>query len=557
MDFKYDSTIEHKGVLFYVAGGGTKAYFFCGGCLIAISRPVLDDGLCGEIAKFGLTLRGLQGKERLMANYVRTELCRRGMKWALPPEGGEMFIDMVDMLNHDAGCSERDLCGHKEVSVQDPVLAEHIVSFCVASGLLITVAKDSPEERVIHLFDSPTTINAYTGFVYETDERVFALTQARLTDLPQSLINLAEGLFDGIPIRRKGLVGEEECSDRVDVVITSARAAATTTVMQRMANKIRLHARDATTDDYQADGKSASSAGARKKSAAISAFVQVKYIPRVVNIWRFRGDGGGGRPTKSLVHLWAVYCRADVALSEETECWEGLEPELDNSRDKINAAIEATFGRGSPPFVGGSLPKNVTPTQKFVILQYTQARLNLPTCYPLIEHLCLSYAADPEAFPAPPLEEHALADTVNALFRSATFAGAAAEVVARNDFRGADAVPDDDTPPHFDSLVQDANVLLETAEDLLDLLLPTPQYNEVRVDKMTHILDRLYRGEDLARIASSECRTMDNSDLMCVALDVIASSAFADTPMTRHMGVYVSALIDARLKEAGVPSFCP
>uniref|UniRef100_A0AAU0K8G2 UL21 protein n=1 Tax=Anatid alphaherpesvirus 2 TaxID=3080522 RepID=A0AAU0K8G2_9ALPH len=545
MEFKYDSTIEFRDVLFYIAGGGSRAYFFCGGCLIAVSRPRGEGEPCGEIAKFGLTLRGFGGKDRTIANYVRSELSRRGMRWALPADDGEMFVDCVDALNQNTGCSERDLCGHTEISIHDPCLAEHLVSFCVASGLIVTTARDIPQERTIRLFDSPAIVNAYSGFVYEPRTTACVLTQARLIELPSALAALIEGLFDGVPTARRALISER-AKDRIDVVVSAPKAADTTTIAaHRQAGRRRVH-------PCQIQDQST-----RPKKAAISEFVQVKYIPRVINIWTY-GDGNDGvprtRPSKSLAGLWAVYCRIDAVLSPEMDGWEGLEPEMDDSRAKLFDAAHAVFGRGAPPFVGANVPRGVTPVQRFALLQYSQARRGLPNCYLLLDHLCKSYASDPNAFQDPQLNGDDLADTVNSIARDALFAGAAAEIAAKTDHRtvGKSAGSISETPS--ETSLGDADALLDVAEEMLAVSF-IEIHRDVRTTRLACVLDKLYRGEDSLSVAAVESAALGNSELLCAAVDVSNTTAFSDSDNADRWAIYASALIDARLKTAGLMSF--
>ncbi|PVE26518.1 hypothetical protein DC025_14640, partial [Enterococcus faecalis] len=92
MEFEYQSTIVHQGVLFYIADGGDRAYFVHGGCIVSVHRR------SREIGKFGLTLRGNAPGNRVVANYVRTELARLGRAWAAPQGSDDVFVDALGLL---------------------------------------------------------------------------------------------------------------------------------------------------------------------------------------------------------------------------------------------------------------------------------------------------------------------------------------------------------------------------------------------------------------------------------------------------------------------------
>ncbi|SCO83567.1 tegument protein UL21 [Spheniscid alphaherpesvirus 1] len=545
MDLKYNYTIIHNGVLFYISEDGDRAYFFCGGCVLSIPRPgVTASGYTGEIAKFGLTIRGVGQNDRTVANYVRSELNRKGKKWALPVSNDEVFLDSADLIHHGDSATERDLCGTLEVQIRDICLTEYFVSLSVSSGLLVTTGRDIPADRTVRLFDQPVITNAVSGFVYQPNPYTFVLVHARLTELPQAIVSLTEGVFDRVPSVRRPL--KEERSVRTDVIVRSARAIDNITILPRRSRNCSRRSA-AQTDRLNAD---ATGYNEKNRKTTVSEFVQVKFIPRTLNIWEFGSDVT--RPLKSLHGLWTVFCYIDTVLSSDEPAWSDLDASVNEARPKVADAAEAVFGGvAGSQFIGTSLRENGTPAQKFALCQYILARTGLPNCYPLIDYMCRSYANDQKSEPEPPLDNNALADTANALFRYAAFAGSAADIVLSCDYTKLT-----DTP-HVKSehILSDAKCLLETIEEehgVGDDDVTACNQRNIRINHIAFILEKLYESGDILSVASIASRIQRTSELIAAYVDVRSINAFGDDEENERAACALSVLIDSRLITAGI-----
>ncbi|AEN80104.1 UL21 [anatid alphaherpesvirus 1] len=559
MEFHYWETINHNGVTFYITRDGMRAYFACGGCILSVPRPPENDSdTQAELAKFGIALRGITSGDLVLSNYVRSELGRRGLKWIIGD--GEVFIDSLDLLGHTSGSSERDLCGTNsgdgsterdlcgalEVEVRDQCIAEYMVSLEISSGLILSTGHIFSNYQVIKLYDVPIITNASSGFIYEPNRNAFALMQARLTSLPQSLAAMVDGLFDRIAVRRRGV---REETKQTDVIITGKRSFGTVLVKHGHGERHRgsgggtLNTNDDCDITTTLHSRKHSRRGARKTT--VSSFVQVKYIPAVLNIWEY--GAGNFKPTRSLGALWTVFCRIGDVVSQDISTWFGLEPEFNDARARIGDAIEASFGNIGELFVGYSMGRSVSSAQKFALVQYILCKGGYPNCYPIIEHLCVSLSADSESFPEPPRDIHLLVDTTNRLFRESCIIWASSVAILSTRVKQLRVATDED-----DSVMDDAETLFEMATDLLDTAQEHQSIQLQRIARLASIIAEIYTTNDLMKTAIRTDRCFGNSYILNATIDAMCSSIFDEKCDIQKGVLTLGALIDRRLKNAGL-----
>ncbi|QBN85140.1 tegument protein UL21-like protein [Phocid alphaherpesvirus 1] len=406
MDFKYNDTIVHKGVIFYIYDNGNRAYFTNGGCIISIPRPKSGKNL--EIAKFGLTVRGVTSSDRVVANYVKSELNNTGRGWAVPQSEEDVFLDRVDLLSHGPGASDRDLCGSLELEIYDQYLTECMVSLKVSSGIILTTGRDLIQERTLRLFKEPIITNASSGFVYTPSSTCFTLVQAYLTELPKSLESLICGLFDGIPVKRLPIKDYEENS--TNVIVTSNKSITTLAV-----KPARYAMR------------------ALRRETIISNFVQVRYIPKPCNIWDPQVKASNLNSVQILSSIFNV-----VDFMIKSENWDGLDEDLNEARSTISSATAAIFGEQEKPlqFIGSHLISTETSKlQLFVLIQFIFARWNLFNCYATLEKLTNSYIhVNQEVSKIVDVDK--IIDIVNEIIRESSILGSMSILILRLNLPG-------------------------------------------------------------------------------------------------------------------------
>lgn len=493
---------------------------------MAVGRPPTDDSQA-EFAKFGLALRG-DGESKPLAAYVRRELLRRGMKWALPPGDDELFIDCMAFLNLDGACSEREICDLVCLETYDPEITKHMVSTNVISGLLIQTAHESPRDCVIHLPGAPQVTDAHSNAVYECNSGAFVLTCATLVELPTSLNDLVEGLFDGVPIPRDAL-SSRSLSRRTNVIITSTKAAETTTI-QRM--HVPRHKQRGNLNTIAATLRPV------KKHARFSPFVQVKYIPRVLKIWSCDSDSH----SPSLKELRELFCKVDMVRRENMYAESQLEPESVTS--ELVLIVDTVFGRPLAPFIGvGSENIRVSHFQKFLLLQGVLILNRLPNCYGPLRELCIQHAPAGEESP-PLVSDSVIADMANHMFRVAVFIGMVVEIVA-----GCVSFASEELETRFPSATAftDAGILLNGIEAS-----PKPNcLSELKTRKLALILDGIYRDMDPIDVALQESVGLNTAELLSAAIDISVMSAFEHSGWCSGYMEHFVSLLDARLREGG------
>ncbi|AIL02958.1 tegument protein UL21 [Equid alphaherpesvirus 3] len=523
MDFKYSDTAIHNGVVFYIADGGHRAYFIYGGCVLSVPRTHATSR-SGEIAKFGLTVRGLTPGDRVVANYVRSELNRTGRHESTPSSEEDVFVDRLEVLAQGPRARGRDLCGSFDIEVYDPYLAECMVSLKVTSGLILSTGRDIPQEGILRLFDVPTIANAASGFVYTPNTACFALVQAYLAELPSELEALVDGLFHRIPAARQPLREDAARPGRTDVIVTSSRAAETMAIRPAHYAKRAL------------------------RGTVVSDFVQVRLIPKPCEIW-----DSANRATSlgSLRALQLVFKVADeIILFEET--WDGLDEYLNEARSTVADAVAAVYGLGENlPFFGGRLAQQgVTTLQRFVLCQFILAKWDLVNCYAALERLAESYAnAYPEAHGRLP-EADLVADAANELVRESGFLGEMCERLVRLD------------PPPLVSYKPLPEVVEIEAVWLAELavsLAGAPRVPDLSGDatrrlefEMGKVLGRLYAKEGIWAAAAASCKTFENGVPMAVAIETNLATAFDGSDACRKSAYYLHRLVSQRLKRGGV-----
>ena len=525
MEFKYHDTMVSRGVLFYIADNGNRIYFTHGGCLISVQRPQSKNR--PEIAKFGLTVRGVGEGDRLVANYVRSELNNTGRGWAVPQTDEDVFLDKVDLLSHGPDVSDRDLCGGFELEIYDQYLTECMVSLKVSSGIVLTTGRDLPQDGTLRLFEVPTITNASSGFVYTPNRSCFRLIQAYLSELPKALEELIDGLFDGIPCPRLPINGDEP-PITTDVIVTSKRA------VPAMAVRPTPYA-----------------TRALRRDMIISNFVQVRYIPKPSNIWDPRDRASG---VNSIQVLCALIQRVDEILSID-DCWDGLDDELNESRSTINTAISALFGEtGEKPFLGArsSAGNKITPAQRFVLCQFIFMRWNLFNCYATLERLSDSYS---RAFSTPepkPGDVHTTLDAVNDLLGEGAILGKLSVLIFYMQLH-----PMIGYKQFSPTVEKEAEMLtLFTAEHEKK----NTQFLMVdelrRVDfEIAKLLDALFSGGGIDGCALAACRSIRNAVPVYLAMAMKSITAFDIHEDAARGAQFIYKLVTRRLRLGGCSGF--
>ncbi|UOF75740.1 UL21 [Suid alphaherpesvirus 1] len=525
MEFEYQSTIVHQGVLFYIADGGDRAYFVHGGCIVSVHRR------SREIGKFGLTLRGNAPGNRVVANYVRTELARLGRAWAAPQGSDDVFVDALGLL---LPLTELDLCGRAELDVYDPYLVECMVSL-PASALSLTLVHDRQQDRVLELLAEPAIVHPSSGFVYAVNEACFALVQAYLSELPSSLQVLTEGLFDGIPGVRPPLSGETRPTA---VVVKGGRAAPTLSVRPRRYAERALRA------------------------TVVSDFVQVRYIPATRRIWATRGG------SLSLQMLCDLVAGADAIL-RRAAC---------ASDDASAAVVEAVSAVAADPFFGtGST--SLTGAQRFALYQFILARWHLPSCYAALEGMLDTLDERPGAGAGDDEDggeggggggngngdggasraASAVAHAVNRVLREATVFGEVMRMLVNAAVVHAPALapivsaaPAGASPPTTKHAREDAATGLELAVMMSDAEAnaPAPGVCELVEAAGARVLDGLYAGRGLVAATAPVGRALRLTSTVCAEAALL--TAFGDSPAALRGAQYLFQLFRARLARANI-----
>nr|AQZ57699.1 tegument protein UL21 [Human alphaherpesvirus 2]AQZ57770.1 tegument protein UL21 [Human alphaherpesvirus 2]AQZ57841.1 tegument protein UL21 [Human alphaherpesvirus 2]AQZ58196.1 tegument protein UL21 [Human alphaherpesvirus 2]QAU10722.1 UL21 [Human alphaherpesvirus 2] len=526
MELSYATTLHHRDVVFYVTADRNRAYFVCGGSVYSVGRPRASQP--GEIAKFGLVVRGTGPKDRMVANYVRSELRQRGLRDVRPVGEDEVFLDSVCLLNPNVS-SERDVINTNDVEVLDECLAEYCTSLRTSPGVLVTGVRVRARDRVIELFEHPAIVNISSRFAYTPSPYVFALAQAHLPRLPSSLEPLVSGLFDGIPAPRQPLDARDR---RTDVVITGTRAP------RPMA------------------GTGAGGAGAKR--ATVSEFVQVKHIDRVVSPSVSSapppsapdaslpppGLQEAAPPGPPLRELWWVFYAGDRAL-EEPHAESGLTREEVRAVHGFREQAWKLFGSVGAPraFLGAALA--LSPTQKLAVYYYLIHRERRMSPFPALVRLVGRYIQRHGLYvPAP--DEPTLADAMNGLFRDALAAGTVAEQLLMFDL-----LPPKDVPVGSDARA-DSAALLRFVDS--QRLTPGGSVSPEHVMYLGAFLGVLYAGHGRLAAATHTARLTGVTSLVLTVGDVDRMSAFDRGPAgaagrTRTAG-YLDALLTVCLARA-------
>ncbi|BBM13193.1 tegument protein [pteropodid alphaherpesvirus 2] len=512
MELAYASTFHHQDVVFYITADGNRVHFVCGGCVYSICRP--RNNQAGEIAKFGLVVRGTGAKDRTIANYVRSELQRRELKGISPIGEDEVFLDSVYLLNPNVA-SEAECINTGDVEVLDECLSEYFTSVRTSPGVSVTGVRVRPQDKVIEVLELPDIVNLSSQFVYTPSPHAFALAQAHLPHLPAALKRLTDGLFDGIPAPRAPLSGAPR---RTDIVITGQKSV-----------KPVAGAR--------------SSVGAERR-ATVSEFVQVKHIDRV-------GRPGSAAKTQTtippptLAELWLVFYSGERAVCDShTGAFLTREEEL--FRRAIKKQAWLLFGSATAPraFIGASLA--VSPIHKLAAYYFLIQREKRSPLFPLLVQLTSKYNQH-HGINVPPSDEFLLADLLNALFRDALTLGLAAEQLLM-----FDVLPPRDAPVGSDVRGDSAAVLqLAAALDAQTTDAPSPAIKPEHVTYLGVFMGIVYAGRSRLSAATYTARLTGITSLVLLAAEVDQLSAFdrgrsgADT--RARAASYLAVLLSSQL----------
>lgn len=530
MEFPYHSTVSYNGVTFYFNERATRAYFICGGCLISIPRK---HG--GEIAKFGHVVRGVGPGDRSVASYVRSELNRTGKTWAVSSNNNCVFLDRVALLSAGSGAVDRDLCGTFDVEVEDPTLADYLVSLPV-THLTLVAGVDVTRENKLKLFPTPTAINTTNGFMYVPNEASFSLVYMRMLELPEGLQELVSGLFDGTPEIRDALNGSND--DEKTSIIVSRRAADVVT-------------EDVKADDVPISGEPYSEKQPRRRKKSdhitLSNFVQIRTIPRVMDIW----DPRHKATTHCIRALSCAVFFADEVIFKARK-WPGLEDELNEARETIYTAVVAVYGeRGELPFFGHAYGRDLTSCQRFVIVQYILSRWEAFNCYAVIEDLTRSYV---NALPSDDDTDRVaqdlirtIVDTANSLLREVGFIGTLAETLL---FLPLPQLPCYKETSH---LAKKEGVrilrLAKTGVGLSDTVPVDVSVTERHEYEISRYLDTLYSGDPCYNGAVRLCRLLGSSIPIALYYNTISGNAFEPYFAGRRYIAYLGALFFGRVHQ--------
>ncbi|ARS01658.1 tegument protein UL21 [Macacine alphaherpesvirus 1] len=520
MELAYASTAHHRDVVFYLTADGNRAYFLCGGCVYSICRPRSRHP--GEIAKFGLVVRGTGPDDRVVANYVRSELRRRGLSDVQPVGEHEVFLDSVCLLHPDVS-TQADVINAADAEVADECLAQYLTSLRTSPGVVVTGVRVRTQDKTIELFELPAIVNSSSRFVYTPSPYAFALVQAHLPRLPASLERLAEGLFDGIPAPRPPL-DRDPAAGRTDVLITGQRSACPI---------------------------AGSMAGARgAKRTTVSEFVQVKHIDRVC-----RPDAPRSPPSPAALpraatpgELWTVFFDGDRALGEASPA-DFLTPEEDRARRVFGEQAWKLFGSaGAPrPFLGAALA--LSPLRKLATAYYLVHREKRSPVFPTLVDIVRAHLRHRDVA-VPPTDEPFVAESVNELFRDALALGAVAEQLLMFDV----------LPPREVAVGSDARA---DAEILLRIVAAQhgdgpddapAAASQAHVTFVGAFAELLYAGRGRLAAATQVARMTGVTSLVLAVGDVDRLSAFdrglvGATTRTR-VATYLAALLAAHLVRA-------
>ncbi|AAG27212.1 unknown [Cercopithecine alphaherpesvirus 9] len=519
MEFNYSSTIVHNGVTFYLNDRATRAYFICGGCIFSIPRKPE-----GEIAKFGHVVRGVGPGDESIASYLRSELNRVGKEWATPMNNNYVFIDRVALLSSGPKSNERDLCGMFDIDVEDSTLAEYIVSLPVSKLTLISGA-DVFRDHVLKLFSTPTAVNTVNGFMYVPNELAFKLVHMRLYELPDSLCDVVKGLFTKIP------AVEDVDNDQTSVIVKKRAADVVN------GEDIKMENDDLYTSLQRERRKS-------EKRITLSNFVQVRTIPRVINIW----DPRRKATTHSIRELACIVQFAENIIFKD-DAWPGLDEELCNVRENIYSAVIALYGEDNNiPFFGNICCKHLNSCQKFVLIQYIMSCGEAFNCYSMLEDLLRSYISA-----MPPTEDldiiddsllNEIVDAANGILREVGFVGALAEQLV---FVNLPQLA------FYKSVSDIAKVeavrLIRLARTGIGLLgVPDPLTTSERHEyEMARYLDKLYAGESCNVGAIRLCSVFKCALPIAVYYNVFIDTAFETGVCGKRHIAYLNSLFFGRI----------
>ncbi|UVC67209.1 tegument protein UL21 [Human alphaherpesvirus 1] len=524
MELSYATTMHYRDVVFYVTTDRNRAYFVCGGCVYSVGRPCASQP--GEIAKFGLVVRGTGPDDRVVANYVRSELRQRGLQDVRPIGEDEVFLDSVCLLNPNVS-SELDVINTNDVEVLDECLAEYCTSLRTSPGVLISGLRVRAQDRIIELFEHPTIVNVSSHFVYTPSPYVFALAQAHLPRLPSSLEALVSGLFDGIPAPRQPL---DAHNPRTDVVITGRRAP-------------RPIANGAGRGRAPSGPPSASSC----KSNTLTAWAPLAFRRRLRQTTPTRvpwclGSGDSVLPGPTLRELWWVFYAADRAL-EEPRADSGLTREEVRAVRGFREQAWKLFGSAGAPraFIGAAL--GLSPLQKLAVYYYIIHRERRLSPFPALVRLVGRYTQRHGLY-VPRPDDPVLADAINGLVRDALAAGTTAEQLLMFDL-----LPPKDVPVGSD-VQADSTALLRFIESQR-LAVPGGVISPEHVAYLGAFLSVLYAGRGRMSAATHTARLTGVTSLVLAVGDVDRLSAFdrgaaGAASCTRAAG-YLDVLLTVRL----------
>ncbi|UVC67121.1 tegument protein UL21 [Human alphaherpesvirus 1] len=522
MELSYATTMHYRDVVFYVTTDRNRAYFVCGGCVYSVGRPCASQP--GEIAVYWSFEDG-GPDDRVVANYVRSELRQRGLQDVRPIGEDEVFLDSVCLLNPNVS-SELDVINTNDVEVLDECLAEYCTSLRTSPGVLISGLRVRAQDRIIELFEHPTIVNVSSHFVYTPSPYVFALAQAHLPRLPSSLEALVSGLFDGIPAPRQPL---DAHNPRTDVVITGRRAP-------------------------RPIAGSGRGRGAGAATATVSEFVQVKHIDRVGPAGVSPAPPPNNTDSSSLVpgaqdlvsppplrELWWVFYAADRAL-EEPRADSGLTREEVRAVRGFREQAWKLFGSAGAPraFIGAAL--GLSPLQKLAVYYYIIHRERRLSPFPALVRLVGRYTQRHGLY-VPRPDDPVLADAINGLVRDALAAGTTAEQLLMFDL-----LPPKDVPVGSD-VQADSTALLRFIESQR-LAVPGGVISPEHVAYLGAFLSVLYAGRGRMSAATHTARLTGVTSLVLAVGDATTlrrlTRMAGAASRTRAAG-YLDVLLTVRL----------
>ncbi|AFR32463.1 UL21 tegument protein [Leporid alphaherpesvirus 4] len=512
MELGYESTLHHGGILFYITGCGSRAYFVRGGCVYSACRPGGDSSQ--DATKFGLVIRGLSEDDRTVANYIRSEMRRRDRPGLVPPDENEVFMDSLAALPGRAD-SEAGALNAVAVEVTDECLAGYLTGRQSCPGVRITGVKIRTDDKVIELLERPIVVDKASGTLRQPAPHVFVLAQATIKQLPPALEASVGGAFDRVPARRQPIAGQAR---RTDIIITGRRS------VRILANK-----------------------GAKKKRrATVSEFVQVKHIERVSKSPRELP-----RPP-ALEDMWLMIIAAEEVLND-AQAVDYLTCTEDFARRSMYNYSRQLFGTLDAPRLFAGAVLCLTPAQKLALLYYMIYRERRHSLFPMLLRLTQKHIHH-YGVPVPPVDEDVLVDAMNCMFRDALAAGVVAEQMIRA------------TPQCF----VDTWASEETRTDSLCLLRQASMISNSDMATATHVgrvravcafVGVLCSGGSRLSAATFAARLSGVSSLVMLTSAVSRASALDKTPegsaSRTKAAAYLAALLAGRLTLAAQKSSGP